>query len=87
MIVVAIKRSYKIQREEKTLNAAENIRCKCKKRVPSQRISSFVNKGALLKVEFISCLHGCICRLYFEVKERFLHCILLKNATFNEKTE
>lgn len=30
------------------------------KRSPSQRIFSFVNKGVLLKVEFISCLHGCI---------------------------
>ena len=33
--------------EEKTLNAIQHIRSKCEKRVTSQRIYSFVNKGAL----------------------------------------
>ena len=33
--------------EEKILNAIQHIRSKCKKRVTSQRIYSFFNKGAL----------------------------------------
>ena len=33
--------------EEKSLNAIQHIRSKCKKRVTSQRIYSFINKGAL----------------------------------------
>ena len=33
--------------EEKILNAIQHIRSKCKKRVTSQRIYSFINKGAL----------------------------------------
>ena len=33
--------------EEKVLNAIQHIRSKCKKRVTSQRIYSFINKGAL----------------------------------------
>ena len=33
--------------EEKILNAIEHIRSKCKKRVTSLRIYSFINKGAL----------------------------------------
>ena len=33
--------------KEKSLNAIQHIRSKCKKRVTSQRIYSFINKGAL----------------------------------------
>ena len=33
--------------EEKSLNAIQHIRSKCKKRVASQTIYSFINKGAL----------------------------------------
>ena len=33
--------------EEKILNAIQHIRPKCKKRLTSQRIYSFINKGAL----------------------------------------
>ena len=33
--------------EEKILNAIQHIRSKCKKRVTSQRIYGFINKGAL----------------------------------------
>ena len=36
--------------EEKILNAIQHIRSKCKKRVRSQRIYSFINKGALFLV-------------------------------------
>ena len=33
--------------EEKILNVIQHIRSKCKKRVKSQRIDSFINKGTL----------------------------------------
>ena len=33
--------------EDRILNAIQRIRSKCKKRVTSQRIYSFINKGAL----------------------------------------
>ena len=36
--------------EEKILNAIQHIKSKCKKRVTSQRIYSFINKGALSQI-------------------------------------